>query len=206
MEVSTSFLSDRNYVDMIMTLNESNTDYIHFDVMDGKFVKNKNLSNSELGKLLKLSLKKNDIHLMVEKPASLIEMLSLYDISYITVHSEVKDYEKYLDMIKGYGIRCGISVNPDTDITTIFDVLEKVDLVLIMSVVPGASGQSFRFDVLPKVKMLKEEIKKRGLSTKIEIDGGVNDEVLSYLKDIDIVVSASYILKDLRNIEKIKSL
>jgi len=101
MEVSTSFLSDRNYVDMIMTLNESNTDYIHFDVMDGKFVKNKNLSNSELGKLLKLSLKKNDIHLMVEKPASLIEMLSLYDISYITVHSEVKDYEKYLTQVYG---------------------------------------------------------------------------------------------------------
>lgn len=205
-EVSTSFLSDNNYEELIKKLNNTNTDYIHFDVMDGKFVNNKNLLLPELKKLINLSKKKNDIHLMVKDPTKYIEALGFYDVSLITIHSEIKDYEKSLDLIKSYGIKCGISVNPDTDITDIYDVLDKVNVVLIMSVIPGASGQSFRYDVLPKIKQLKEEIKKRELNVKIEIDGGVNEEVLDKLEDVDIVVSASYILKNFDNINVLKNL
>ncbi len=205
-EVSTSFLSDNNYEELIKKLNNTNTDYIHFDVMDGKFVNNKNLPLSELKKLLNLSKKKNDIHLMVKDPTKYIEALGFYDISLITVHSEIKDYEKYLDLIKSYGIRCGLSVNPNTDIENIYPVLDKVNVVLIMSVVPGQSGQKFIENIPEKVKKLKEKIKEKNLSTKIEIDGGVNEEVLDKLEDVDIIVSASYILKNFDNINTLKNL
>ena len=93
MEVSASFLKEGNYSDFIKTLNDSNTDFIHFDVMDGKFVKNTNLkSTKELEKYIKLSTKKNDIHLMVKDPEKYIKALSLYDINNITIHREIKNY------------------------------------------------------------------------------------------------------------------
>ena len=204
-EVSTSFLKEGSYSNYIEMLNNSNTDYIHFDVMDGKFVKNKNLSIKELEKYLKMSKKKNDVHLMVKNPKEYIKTLSIYNISYLTIHKEIENYKEMIKLIKSYGIKPGLAINPETDIEDVFEDLKNVSLVLLMSVHPGKSGQKFIEKTTNKISVLKEEIIKKNLNVKISIDGGIKEEVLEKIKDVDIVVSASYILNDLNNINKIKN-
>lgn len=207
MLVSTSFLKEGSYSNYIKELNKSNTDFIHYDVMDGKFVKNTNLKPlKELEKYINLSNKKIDIHLMVDNPKKYIDGLSLYNIYNITVHKEIKDYEKMIELIKSYGIRAGLAINPDTDIKDIYNILPKLDLVLIMGVFPGESGQTFIDSVEDKIHLLRDEINSRELNTLISVDGGICEEVFDKVKDADIVVSASYILDDLSNIEKIKNM
>lgn len=205
MEVSTSFLSDKDYKKTILELNKTNTDYIHFDVMDGKFVDNKNLSIKELTAYLDLSTKKNDIHFMVNDPLKYIEKIYLYNIDYVTIHYEIKNLDKVIDKIKEYGLKVGLSLKPNTDVKEIYKYLDKINMVLIMSVEPGKSGQTFIEKSIEKVNELKKEIIKRNLSTKIEIDGGINNDVLPKLSNVDIVVSASYILNNYKNIDKIKN-
>lgn len=204
-EVSTSFLKEGSYSNYIEMLNNSNTDYIHFDVMDGKFVENKNLSIKELEKYLKMSKKKNDVHLMVKNPKEYIKTLSIYNISYLTIHKEIENYKEMIKLIKSYGIKPGLAINPETDIEDVFEDLKNVSLVLLMSVHPGKSGQKFIEKTTNKISVLKEEIIKKNLNVKISIDGGIKEEVLEKIKDVDIVVSASYILNDLNNINKIKN-
>lgn len=204
-EVSTSFLKEGSYSKYIEMLNNSDTDYIHYDVMDGLFVENKNLSLKELEKYLEMSKKKNDVHLMVKNPEKYINALSLYNISYLTIHKEIKNYKEMIKLIKSYGLKPGLAVNPETNIEDIFDDLDDISLVLLMSVHPGKSGQKFIDEVAHKVEILKEEITKRNLNVKISIDGGIKEEVLDKIKDVDIVVSASYILNDLNNIKAIKN-
>lgn len=207
MLVSTSFLKEGNYSDFIKKLNKSNTDYIHYDVMDGKFVDNINLKTlSELQKYINLSTKKIDVHLMVENPKKYIEGLALYNINNITIHREIKNYLEMIDLIKSYGFKAGIAINPDTDIKDIYDILDKVDLVLVMGVYPGRSGQKFIESTSLKINELKEEINKRNLNTKVSVDGGICEEVLPLVINANILVSASYILNDLNNIDKIKEL
>ena len=204
-EVSTSFLKEGSYSNYIEMLNNSNTDYIHFDVMDGKFVENKNLSIKELEKYLKMSKKKNDVHLMVKNPKEYIKTLSIYNISYLTIHKEIENYKEMIKLIKSYGIKPGLAINPETNIEDVFEDLKNVSLVLLMSVHPGKSGQKFIEKTTNKISVLKEEIIKKNLNVKISIDGGIKEEVLEKIKDVDIVVSASYILNDLNNINKIKN-
>ena len=205
MEVSASFLKEGNYSDYIKKLNSSNTDYIHFDVMDGKFVKQRNLTVSELEKYIKLSEKKKDVHLMVKDPTKYIEMLSLHDISYITIHREIKNFEEMINKIKSYGFRVGVAINPETPVKDIIDYLPQIDLVLVMSVHPGKSGQKFMVSSLKKLEGLRNHIQELGLNTKISIDGGIGEENYMLLQNTDIIVSATFILEDLNNIDKIKS-
>ena len=204
-EVSTSFLKEGSYTKYIEMLNNSDTDYIHYDVMDGVFVENKNLSIKEIEEYLKLSKKKNDVHLMVENPEKYIKALSLFNINYLTIHKEIKNYKEMLGLIKSYGIKPGLAVNPETNIESIFEDLDKISLVLLMSVHPGKSGQEFIEETTNKISVLKEELIKRNLNVKISIDGGIKEEVLDKIQDVDIVVSASYILNDLNNIKTLKN-
>lgn len=204
MEVSVSFLKEGNYKKYIESINKTEADYIHFDVMDGKFVNNKNLPLKELLELIYFSEKKNDVHLMVKNPSKYIEKLALYDIEYLTIHSEIDDCEMFIDRINSFGIKPGIAINPYTDVEKVLPLLSKVKLVLVMGVVPGESGQTFILETEKKIKRLKDEIVNRGLSVKISVDGGICEEVLDKVRDADIVVSASYVLNDLSNIAKIK--
>ncbi len=204
MEVSVSFLKEGNYKKYIESINKTEADYIHFDVMDGKFVNNKNLPLKELLELIYFSEKKNDVHLMVKNPSKYIEKLALYDIEYLTIHSEIDNCDMFIDKIRSFGIKPGIAINPYTDVEKVLPLLSKVNLVLVMGVVPGESGQTFILETEKKIKRLKEEIVKRGLSVKISVDGGICEEVLDKVRDADIVVSASYVLDDLSNISKIK--
>ena len=204
-EVSGSFLSKNDKLYEINRLNNSNVDYIHFDVMDGKFVSNKNITVSELPKLIDNVKKKIDIHFMVSNPDKYIEKICYYNIEYITIHYEIKNLEDYIDKIKNYGFKVGIAIKPETDIEKIYYLLDKVNLVLIMSVEPGKSGQKF-IDVSDKINKLKQEIINRKLNVKISVDGGINEEVLTYVKEADILVSSSFILSDLdRNVDILKN-
>lgn len=203
-EVSGSFLSNNDKFYEINRLNNSDVDYIHFDVMDGKFVSNKNITVSELPKLIDAAKKKIDIHFMVNDPGKYIDKICFYNIDYITIHYEIKNLEDYIDKIKDYGFKVGIAVKPETDIEKIYYLLDKINLVLIMSVEPGKSGQKF-INVSDKINKLKQEIINRKLNVKISVDGGINDEVLDYVKDCDILVSSSFILSDLgRNVDILK--
>lgn len=203
-EVSGSFLSNNDKFYEINRLNNSDVDYIHFDVMDGKFVSNKNITVSELPKLIDAAKKKIDIHFMVNDPGKYIDKICFYNIDYITIHYEIKNLEDYIDKIKDYGFKVGIAVKPETDIEKIYYLLDKINLVLIMSVEPGKSGQKF-INVSDKINKLKQEIINRKLNVKISVDGGINEEVLTYVKEADILVSSSFILSDLdKNVDILK--
>ena len=203
-EVSVSILNGENYLKSTETLNNTSADYIHLDVMDGKFVNNSFLTPSEIVKVVEKTSKKVDIHLMVNNPATYIKKLALYNISYITVHYEIKDYLSYIEMIKSYGFKAGIAIKPSTKVEDIYDILDKVSLVLVMSVEPGLSGQSFIPETKEKIDKLREEINRRGLNTRISVDGGINNLVLPQVSNADILVSCSYIWENLDNIKKLQ--
>ena len=205
MEVSVSFLGDYNYKELIKKINKTSCDYIHFDVMDGRFVKTKNLDVDELKELLSISNKKNDIHLMVQNPMEYVDHLKNFNIEYITVHYEASDVVKSIKEIKRLGYKVGVAINPDTSYSVLEDLLDSIDLILVMGVVPGKSGQSFIPDVSSKIDNLKEIIKDRNLNVKISVDGGINNMVLKYVSNADILVSASYVLNDFKNIEILKN-
>ncbi len=211
MKVNVSILSNNlKPIDIIKKLDNSKCDLIHLDIMDGKFVKNKTWTFSEIKKLTSYSHLPLDVHLMVEKPEKYIEDYALLNTNDIIFHYEaVKDVENMIDLIKSYGLKVGIAVNPDTNVEVLFSFLNKIDLVLIMSVYPGESGQLFIENSLNKIKVLKEEIIKQEVKTLIEVDGGINDENAILCKEagVDILVSASFIHKDIiNNIDLLKKL
>lgn len=205
-EVSVSILSLMDKKELITKLNDSNCDYIHFDVMDGKFVKNKFLTIKELTSLIDITKKKVDIHLMLANPLKYIEALSLYNISYITIHYEIEDFEKYISLIKSYGIKVGIAINPKTDVECIYPILKDIDLVLVMGVNPGASGQTFIPDTKDKINKLKQKIMDDKLNVKVSVDGGVSQDCLYNIRNADIIVSSSFVLNDFNNIDVIKNI
>lgn len=188
-KVSTSILTCNNRIQATEKLNKTNTDYIHIDYMDGIFVDNKEFTIEEIKTLSKISTKKLDIHIMAENPEPIIQELKDLNIEYITIHYEInKPLDKIINLIHNQGYKCGISIKPKTDPKNIVEYLEKIDLVLIMSVEPGKGGQKFIPDVLNKIKELKQN------NLIIEIDGGINDTNIEELKNIvDIVVVGSYI-------------
>ncbi len=195
-KISVSVLSKNNR-ETIEKLNRTSIDYFHIDVMDGKFVDETNFSISKIEEVSNYALKKLDVHLMVEYPNSYIASLPLSKIEYITVHYESLNGDfSILEKIRDKGIKCGISIKPNTDVQLIFNLLDKIDLVLIMSVEPGYGGQDFLDSSLTKVRLLKSEIKNRNLPILISIDGGINNE--NSLKCIeagcDMLVSGSYII------------
>ncbi len=196
MKISASFLGVANASEILKRLNVTDVDFIHVDVMDGKYVKNKSLPFSELKKIPKYTTKRLDVHLMVEHPLKMIDDYATLNVSYLTVHLDIKDeLEKVFERCKLYGIKVGLAVNPKDDISIVFPYLSQVDLVLIMSVEPGLPGQEFIKSSLAKINRLKEEIKNQGLKTLVSIDGGVTLDNVKYLKDVDIIVSGSTITK-----------
>lgn len=205
MKVSTSFLCNEKPEVVIEKLNNSNTDYIHFDVMDGKFVKNKFLNLKEFEQALQLCQKPKDIHLMVENGKKYIDIAAKYNPEYITIHYETENFLDGLEYINNKKIKAGLAISPSTKIKEIYPYLDLVDQVLVMSVNPGASGQKFINKTKYKVNRLKHYIKKYNLNTIISVDGGIRYEVLNKVKNADILVSSSYVLEDLENINKIKT-
>ncbi len=211
MRVSVSILSSTiKAQDIVKKLDNTSAEFIHIDIMDGKFVSNKTWTFSEIKKITKYSNLPLDVHLMVNDPTKFIEDYATLNTNDIIFHYEaVKDVEGMIDYIKNYGLRVGIALNPDTDIKVLFPYLKDIDIVLVMSVFPGASGQSFIEETPNRIKELKDEILNQNVKTIISVDGGINNETGLLCKEagVDMLVSASYIHKDIQNnIEMLKNI
>lgn len=192
MKISASFLSIKDSIkDNIKKLDNTSIDYLHLDIMDGKFVPNETWNITEIKDLLKEHTKPLDVHLMVDNVYNYIDKFAKLNPEFITFHYEaVTDPYLVVDYIKSYNIKAGISINPETDVTVLDDLLDYVDLVLIMSVTPGNGGQKFIESTINKVNYLK--MKKKCYKYVIEVDGGINDKNIKDLK-CDIAVVGSFI-------------
>lgn len=211
MKVSVSVLSNEiKPQDIVKKLDLSKPDYIHIDIMDGKFVSNKTWTTSEVKKFTSYSTLPLEVHLMVNNPSKYIEDYALMNTSIIIFHYEaVKDINEMINKVKLYGLKVGIAINPETNINVLIPYLNMIDEVLIMSVHPGKSGQSFIEESLEKISTLKNIILESNYKTIISVDGGINNETGLLCKDAgaDELVSASYIHKDIiNNIKTLKNI
>ena len=194
MKVSVSILNSNDIKKDLELLNNTSCDYLHIDVMDNKFVSNKNNPYDILKYYENIYNKRLDVHLMCEKPISYIDKYINLNTEYITIHIELKeDIEKIIKYIKEYGIKVGLAIKPSTDVRFIEPFLDDIDLVLLMSVEPGYGGQKFIPTTNLKIKELKELIKDKNIF--ISVDGGIDNITKSMVEEADILVSGSYILK-----------
>ncbi len=169
----------------ISLVNQSQADFFHIDIMDGVFVPNISFGFPVLAAIKKYAEKPLDVHLMIEKPERYIEQFRAAGADTISVHIETCPHlHRTLQQIRQTGAKAGVALNPHTPVTQIFDILEDVDLVCLMSVNPGFGGQKFIYNTLQKIRTLKDEIISRNLSALIEIDGGVG------LQNAQIILNA----------------
>lgn len=192
-KIAPSILNANNRIESIQKLNKTNCDFVHIDIMDNKFVPNYQLPPQEVKELAKYSNKLFDIHLMVEDPEEYINSLNIKNIYNISFHIEVKkDITKIINIIKRKNITVGLAIKPNTSINLIDKYLDKIDIVLIMSVEPGFGGQKFIDKTVDRIKY----IRNKNPNILIEVDGGINEETIDKIKYIsDIAVVGSYITK-----------
>ena len=197
----------------IKRLEEGGADLIHVDVMDGHFVPNLTIGPPVIKALKKNCSLKFDVHLMISPVHKYIEAYSDAGADIITIHPEAtNDLSASIQKIKDLGKKVGVSLNPKTKISVIKNYLNKIDLVLIMSVNPGFGGQKFMPEVLDKIRELKSIQKKQNIDFDIEIDGGINFEnsKIAIEAGANILVSGTTIFKSnngaiKKNIELLKS-
>lgn len=191
-KVSVSILNSKNIEDDLIRINSSNADYIHIDVGDGSFIERRHDPIKELKEIEAALTKRLDVHLMVDNPESYILSYSELNTEYITIHCEIKkDILNILDDIKSYGIKRGLAISPDTDISFLEPFIDDIEMIIVMGVIPGKSGQSFIYNTINKVNGIKELIGDRNIL--ISVDGGIDNETNSLLNN-DIAVSETYIL------------
>jgi len=193
----------------IKEICDGNCDLVHVDVMDGHFVPNLTIGPVVVDAVSKVATKPLDIHLMVENNTFFVDLFSHLKPEYISFHYEQEKHpHRLIQHIKSYGIKAGIVLNPHSSPDAIEYILQDLDMVLLMSVNPGFGGQKFIPNVIKKAKQLKELIYKTGSSALIEVDGGVNSDNITILKDagVDIVVAGSYVFKAKNRADAIKSL
>ena len=182
----------------IQLINKSSAYSIHVDVMDGVFVPNISFGQPIVKTLSLISNKPLDVHLMIVNPIKFIDEFVFDNTLNITIHYEsTNKIEETLDYIKSKNIKSGLAIKPNTEIDEIESYIQKVDILCLMSVNPGFSGQNFIENTYTKLKQLRKLIEKKKLSTLIQIDGGVNNTNAKKLFRLgaDILVSGNYIFK-----------
>ena len=163
----------------VKEVEAAGAELIHIDVMDGHFVPNISFGSIVLDAIRPLTSLPLDVHLMIENPDQYIEQFAKAGADYITVHVEAcRHLHRTIQLIRSYGVKPGVVLNPHTPIESIQHVLEDIDMVLFMTVNPGFGGQKFISSVVPKIAALSKIIKERGLTIYIEIDGGITAETI----------------------------
>ena len=195
MEIAVSVLDCKNRIDGVIKLNRTNASYIHIDVMDGKFVPNVQFDNiGEIKGINRVSKYPLDVHLMMENPEDYIKELVDMNIEFITIHLEIdKDKKEIFRMIKNLGYKVGLSIKPNTAISSLKPYLDDIDMILVMSVEPGLGGQKFIEETTNRINEIRKLIGNRNIL--IEVDGGINIDNITNLDSVDIAVIGSYITK-----------
>ncbi|MBP7190667.1 MAG: ribulose-phosphate 3-epimerase [Rickettsiaceae bacterium] len=211
LQIAPSILSAdfSNLESEIRRLEEAGSHMFHIDVMDGHFVKNITMGPCVISSVRSKTSLPFDVHLMISSPELYLKDFANAGADIITVHYEaVADLPAVLREIRELGCRAGVSIVPGTNPENIFSVLDLCDIVLVMSVYPGFSGQSFIESQLVVIKQVSDEIKRRDLNVLIEVDGGINDVTAkeAVIAGADILVSGNYIVKSDNSKNAIKTL
>ncbi|MBL7766530.1 MAG: ribulose-phosphate 3-epimerase [Chitinophagaceae bacterium] len=189
--LSADFLQLSKDVQMV---NDSQADWFHLDIMDGRFVPNISFGLPVVGAIKREAKKTLDVHLMIEEPGNYAEAFQKAGADILSVHIEACPHlHRNLQQIHSLGMKAGVAINPHTPVSQLFDVLHDVDVVCMMSVNPGFGGQKFIEYTLDKIRTLKAEINRRQLKTLIEIDGGVTLDNAKIITDAgaDVLVAGN---------------
>ena len=198
-----------NLADECDRLKQNGVDMLHFDVMDGRFVDNISFGLPVLEKLNSYTDIFKDVHLMISDPLKYIDAFVKAGSDMITFHVESdSDPDAVIAAIKAAGIKCGISVKPKTPVEDIYKYLDRVDMVLVMTVEPGFGGQGFIPETAEKVRIIRKHITENGLDTDIEVDGGINAKTISVVRDAgaNVIVSGSYLFNAASMADAVRSL
>ncbi len=193
----------------IKAVEHAGADWIHIDVMDGHFVPNITIGPVVVSKIRKISDIFFDVHLMIENPGKYVEQFAKAGADLITIHAEAcDDILSTINKVKDLGCKVGVSINPETSLDVIKEIIQNVDLVLIMSVHPGFGGQSFIEDVLPKIKKTRDIISKIDKEIHLEVDGGINDKTAKTAIEYgaNVLVAGNFVFTNASYRDAIKSL
>ena len=193
--LAADFLQLQNACNM---LNESQADWFHLDIMDGRFVPNISYGPMLVNFFRKTTKKICDVHLMIEEPERYAQAFKEAGADILTVHYEASTHlHRNIQQIKSMGMKAGVALNPHTPVELLKDILQDIDIVLLMSVNPGFGGQSFIPHTINKIKRMREMIDEQLLNVTIEIDGGVTLENAKLIIDAgaDVLVAGSTVFK-----------
>ena len=195
--------------DEVKSIESSGADMLHLDIMDGVFVTNISFGFPVIDSLRKISDIDFDVHLMIDKPERYAKRFIEAGADILTFHVEATEKPgELLDEIRTHGAKAAISVKPATPVESIFPLLDKCDMVLIMTVEPGYGGQKFMPDMLPKIQALRQEIIARGLDVDIQVDGGITADNASDVitAGANVIVAGSSVFKAADRTEAVNAL